>query len=110
MKHSKEYWILVFITLFIPALVIAGMILFNLYLPELLNENQNATFSGDNVIFVLTNKLEGLTDNGTRIESIYYSFSNTTDFNALKLNQTYSCTKKTTWFDTNDSLSNCTEL
>ena len=117
MKRSREYWVLVGIAIVVPLLIIAGVVAFSVYLPVLLYPEETKLISGNNITFVLTNKIVDVdvihgSANGTIIYGTSYNIINSFEFDSMQFNKTYRCQLDDhgSWFSRNNTISNCTAL
>jgi len=108
MKHTKEFYILMAITVVVPVLILLGMWGFNTLLYTA--SDANLTVNNTVVTFTLVSKSYTQNLSGTHIAGVAY-YLNRSELDSMEYGQKYSCNiTKQFFFDMNNSLSGCVRL
>lgn len=107
MKHQKEFYILMTITIVIPSLILLGMWLFN---AAIVYSWDNSTVNDTTATFTLKSKSYTENLSGTHIYGVSY-LVNRSYLDEMEYGKRYSCNiTKPLPFDLNNSFSDCTKL
>lgn len=109
MKHTREFYVLMAITIAIPVLMLLGMLAFSMSL-DIVLDHGNSTVNDTTATFVMKSKSSTQFVGGTHIAGVWY-YMNRTDLDAMEYGRTYSCNvTRNEWFDLNNTLSGCVRL
>jgi hypothetical protein len=111
MKHTKEFWILMAITISVPIFVAILFVSANALVVSHIYEGESFTVNDTHAIFNLTSKSYKVNVSGTHIGGESYLI-NKTELDKMQFDHRYSCnvTKEFPYGWLNTTLTNCTEL